>query len=29
MGADVERCRCENCGADDMYKEHVGKWKCV
>ena len=28
MGADVERCTCENCGADDLYKEHFGKWKC-
>ena len=28
MGAEIETCRCENCGADDQWKEHVGKLKC-
>lgn len=28
MGADIETCTCENCGANDLNKEHVGKWKC-
>lgn len=28
MGAEIETCTCENCGANDLYKEHLGKWKC-